>query len=952
MKALIQKVSLIIILSLMIVGFSDNAFAEICSNDGWCLQTPEYIGGEIRGMWCDNASNKMYLANNTNKIIHYNGTSWEELDMPEPDQRVTAIWGATSTDIYAGTSTGGYVYRYNGTEWSSLGSVGLTISAIWGTSGTNVFFARSKNIIGHSNGVTLTTIEISPDTDVSIMGLWGTAVDNIYAVGSKGSIIRFNGASWTQESIPAGFETTSFHSVWGSSPSDIFVAGQNGTILHWNGTGWSQMTSGTTERLRSVWGNSSTDVCFAGENGTLLHYAGSSIETLQTASPKHFNGVIGRNGDDFYVYGDGGTLIHYDEKVRNYMAPGYGSTINDIWGTSASNAYAVGDNGVIMHYDGTSWRNMDRNTDFKFTSVWGTNDGSVVYAAGHEGAMMVYRGAFWEKMDIDSKYYILGLWGTSANAVYAAGLDAGLNKGAVLFYDGQNWRPMTTDTSSALYSIWGTSGSDILAVGNNGTILHYNGAAWSPMASETDGNILDVWGSSGTDIYFVVESTLGGSQPDGVIHYDEGSWNTVADLSSYPTQKVWGSSAGDVFVTAGDNIFHFDGSEWVVMSAGNTDATMAKSLWGASSSEVFAGGYGATIIKYSGTAQIYSISGTVTGDSVSNIPVVLSGQESRVTTTDSEGKFIFSGLANGDYQVTLIQHGFTFSPSPQSITMNSNSEFIEITSIITPQTYSVSGTVSGDLSKDVILTVSGDVTAAAITGVDGSYAIYGLSNGDYTVTAIKEGYSFSPVSRDFTITGTDQADMDFTATTAPGAYSITGSVTGDTIPGVLLTLAGPSANARLSDLSGNFSFIGLQDGVYTITPQKDGYTFTPASCDVTISGGDSFGIQFAATALPGTYSISGTVKGDQTEGIIIGLSGDTAAAAVTGTDGSFSFSGLSNGDYTLLPIKEGLTFLPAVQTVTLTSMNQTGIDFEAAPTAETPQSSSSDNSSCFIGTVF
>jgi hypothetical protein len=63
------------------------------------------------------------------------------------------------------------------------------------------------------------------------------------------------------------------------------------------------------------------------------------------------------------------------------------------------------------------------------------------------------------------------------------------------------------------------------------------------------------------------------------------------------------------------------------------------------------------------------------------------------------------------------------------------------------------------------------------------------------------------------------------------------------------------------------------------------------------------------------------------------LSGPTAATATSSTSGSYTFTGLPNGTYTVTPSEPGYAFTPANQNVTLSGTNQTGINFTAAAIA-------------------
>ena len=66
--------------------------------------------------------------------------------------------------------------------------------------------------------------------------------------------------------------------------------------------------------------------------------------------------------------------------------------------------------------------------------------------------------------------------------------------------------------------------------------------------------------------------------------------------------------------------------------------------------------------------------------------------------------------------------------------------------------------------------------------------------------------------------------------------------------GTTLALSGTSSASTTADASGNFTFSGLINGSYTVTPSKSGYTFSPTQRTVTISGANVTGVSFTATA--------------------------------------------------------------------------------------------------------
>src|SRR6266542_6155791 len=92
-------------------------------------------------------------------------------------------------------------------------------------------------------------------------------------------------------------------------------------------------------------------------------------------------------------------------------------------------------------------------------------------------------------------------------------------------------------------------------------------------------------------------------------------------------------------------------------------------------------------------------------------------------------------------------------------------------------------------------------------------------------------------------------------------YSISGAVSGDTIDGVAVSLAGASSASTTTDAAGHFAFGGLSNGTYAVTPSKAGYAFDPLSTSITVSGSSVTVGAFRATAMAKTFVVSGEIDG-------------------------------------------------------------------------------------------
>ena len=259
-----------------------------------------------------------------------------------------------------------------------------------------------------------------------------------------------------------------------------------------------------------------------------------------------------------------------------------------------------------------------------------------------------------------------------------------------------------------------------------------------------------------------------------------------------------------------------------------------------------------------------------------------------------------------------------------------NLSIIEIlpTTAPPPPTYSISGTVSGTVLSGVTINLSGTSTGAATTDGSGNYSVAGLSNGTYTVTPTKTGYTFTPANLSVTVSSANVPGQNFTSV-AVSTYSISGAVSGSIASGVTLTLTGTSTGTTTTDGSGNYSFLSLSNGNYTVIPSKAGYTFTPSSQGLTISGANVSAVNFTAAIAP-TWGISGTISPSSlSSGAIVGLGGASTATTTADASGNYAFSNLQAGNYTVTPAKSGLTFTPSSQTLSLNVANATGVNFTA-----------------------
>ena len=279
-----------------------------------------------------------------------------------------------------------------------------------------------------------------------------------------------------------------------------------------------------------------------------------------------------------------------------------------------------------------------------------------------------------------------------------------------------------------------------------------------------------------------------------------------------------------------------------------------------------------------------SISGTVTNQSsgaeVVNATVRLV-EINKLDTTDSSGRYSFSGIAEGDFTLEVTHSDYSKKSVPVNVIKNQNTT-LDITLISTP------GSVKGITQPNADLTVveTGDITRA---DNNGNFRVAGLVEGSYTLAITHSDYESKNLS--FSITKNKETDLGQINLIAKN-----GSLGGSTIAGASVSFAGQNV---VADGAGAFSISGVAPGTYTLTvSHPDYHTF---SKDYTIAANENKAIgNIALDGKPG--SITGKVENALNSSPLQGASVtvlDTGQNTTTNSSGQFTVSGIEAGSYTL-----------------------------------------------------
>jgi hypothetical protein len=157
---------------------------------------------DLVGLWGSSASDVYAVGGNLacacgeNMALHWNGTGWSLAPL-QTEAFIKSIWGMAADDIFAVggssfTGLGGEIFRFDGTQWTSIGQ-GKTdfLTAIGGTSGTDVFAVGLEGEIRHFDGYSWT--EMKSGVGQNLRDVWAAPTAEVaYAVGAGGTILRLD----------------------------------------------------------------------------------------------------------------------------------------------------------------------------------------------------------------------------------------------------------------------------------------------------------------------------------------------------------------------------------------------------------------------------------------------------------------------------------------------------------------------------------------------------------------------------------------------------------------------------------------------------------------------------------------------------------------------------------------------------------------------------------------
>jgi photosystem II stability/assembly factor-like uncharacterized protein len=227
-----------------------------------------------------------------------------------------------------------------------------------------------------------------------------------------------------------------------------------------------------------------------------------------------------------------------------------------------------------------------------------------------------------------------------------------------------------------------------------------------------------------------------------------------------------------------------------------------------------------TKVNAAGTALVYS---TYLGGG--------SRQSGGDDSKDAGNGIATDGHGNAYVIGTTRTHDFPVTPDAYQPT-NRGSDEVFIAKL--EMSFIISGQVSdagGVPQSGVKITLSGARTDSFITAGDGRYSFVNLQRGSsYTISATRPGFTFAPPGQTFDNLNGD-ATLNFMLNASTVAFhNIAGRIVesdGTPLAGAQVSLGGSQIEFTTTDANGVYTFTAPQNGNYTVTPSKLGFSFSP-----------------------------------------------------------------------------------------------------------------------------
>lgn len=281
------------------------------------------------------------------------------------------------------------------------------------------------------------------------------------------------------------------------------------------------------------------------------------------------------------------------------------------------------------------------------------------------------------------------------------------------------------------------------------------------------------------------------------------------------------------------------------------------------------------------------------------------GKFSYTGSTDAQGEYSLDNCYPGTYTVTISKTGYASHVESGVVSSAGNTTTLD--EIVLSSSFgSVSGVVKDSRGNPLAHAQVNIGDFTAFTDSEGDFIKSDLPLGQYTITVSKDGYTTKTLAQKVNIESNKAATIgEQMLSSMYGSLSGTVKLQGTTdYSGILVTVSGSQTYTASTTGDGSYSVSALLPGTYSVILSKAGFVSKTIG-DVVITA-DTNTLVAESTLVSSSCGISGRVVLEGSAGnsgaiISATLVGDSSKtySAVTLEDGTYSFTGLDAGQYSM-----------------------------------------------------
>ena len=163
---------------------------------GWAAA--RYPGPLKRTMWGVFASaNNFYITGSGGAVGKSASprTTFQDISLTSSTPNLYGVFCVDDNNVFV-VGSGGAIYRYNGSQWSSMSQGASTLKAIWGSSAQDIFVVGDSGAVYHYDGTRWQNMSDSTVAGYNLTGVWGDGQGGVFvtasnSAGTTGAVFKY-----------------------------------------------------------------------------------------------------------------------------------------------------------------------------------------------------------------------------------------------------------------------------------------------------------------------------------------------------------------------------------------------------------------------------------------------------------------------------------------------------------------------------------------------------------------------------------------------------------------------------------------------------------------------------------------------------------------------------------------------------------------------------------------